>query len=210
MISLDNSGLKVTSAEATAPTHLTTTSIDSSLPRLRGRIARRIAWRRLAGSNQEAERITADHTAAIISSDFDQSTNKSVAKLQEVLKSKVPELNVDPGTMTAEVRFRTNADSLEMAMVRVDAADAERKLRPPVVHGNPDVAVRVHRALLTQALTDLQMREELAPLVEKILNRRIDRGELVASSAKLASASRSTKWSIGPEWLSLDFDDPTH
>src|SRR5262249_4436923 len=67
-IPLDSSGLKVTPSVTTAPTRLTTTGIDSNSPWLRGRIATRIAWRRAASSNQEAERITADHTAAIINS----------------------------------------------------------------------------------------------------------------------------------------------
>jgi hypothetical protein len=209
-ISLDSSGLKVTSAEASAPTHLTTMGIDSSLPRLRGRIATRIAWRRLASSNAEAERITANHTAATIGDDFDASVDRSMAKLQDVFKSKIPELSADGGTMTAEVRFRTNVDSIEMAMVRVDAADAERRLRPPGVHGNPDVAVRVHRAILTHAVADPHVREDLAPFFAKLLNGRIDRGKSVAASDKLEQVAESAKWSIDPDWLTLDFDDPRH
>lgn len=208
-ISLDSSGLKVTSANASAPTHLTTTGIDSSLPRLRGRIARRIAWRRLASSNAEAERITADHTAAIIGDDFDRSIDKSMAKIQDVFKSKIPELSADRGMMTAEIRLRTNTDSIEIAMVRLNAADAERRLRPPGVQGNPDVALRVHRAVLTHAVADRQVREDLVPLFTKLLNGRIDSGKLVAAG-KLEQVAEATKWSIDPDWLALDFDDPRH
>ena len=35
-----------------------------------------------------------------------------------------------------------------MAMIRREANNEERKLRPPMIDGNPDVAVRVHRAML--------------------------------------------------------------
>jgi hypothetical protein len=209
-IALDGSGLKVAPTATTAPTRLTTTSIGTSLPRLRGRIATRIAWRRVGSSQGAAERITGEHTAAIISNDFDERTNASLAKLQEVFRSKIPELNSDQGPMTAELRFRTNKDSVEMAMVRVDAADAERKLRPPAVEGNPDVAVRVHRAMLTQAITDPQVRADLAPLFAKLLKGRFDRKELVAAGDEVGRAAESTKWSINLDWLALDFTDPAH
>src|SRR5262249_40090764 len=131
-VSLDGSGLQTAPTVAVAPTRLTTTGIESTLPRLRGRIATRIAWRRAGESHRQAEDITAQHTAAIISNDFDQSTNASLAKLQEVFRSKIPELNPNDGPLMAEVRFRTNKDCVEMAMVRVGAADAERQLRPPI------------------------------------------------------------------------------
>jgi hypothetical protein len=209
-IALDGSGLKVAPTVTRAPTHLTTTSIGSSLPRLRGRIATRIAWRRVGSSQGEAESITGQHTAAIISNDFDERTNASLAKLQEVFRSKIPELNSDDGPKTAEVRFRTNKDSVEMAMVRVDAVDAERKLRPPVVEGNPDVAVRVHRVMLTQAITDPQVRDDLAPLFAKLLKGRFDHKELVATGNEVGRAAESTKWSINLDWLAFDFTDPTH
>jgi len=209
-IALDGGGLNTAPTVTIAPTHLTTTSIASSLPRLRGRIATRIAWRRLASSQREAEDITGEHTAAIISSDFDERTNASLAKLQEVFRSKIPELNSVQGPLTAEMRFRTNKDSVEMAMVRVDAGDAERKLRPPVVEGNPDVAVRVHRVMLTRAMTDPQLREDLVPLFTKLLKGRSDRKELVAAGGKAAQAAESTKWAINLDWLTLDFNDPTH
>jgi hypothetical protein len=206
-IVLDKSGLDVTESVTSAPTRLVTTNISSYLPWLRGRIATRIAWRRVSGSHQEAERITAEHTAANISRDFDQSTNASVAKLQDVFRSKIPELNVDQGPMLAEVRFRTNQDSVEMAMVRVGAGVDERKLRPPVVEGNPDVAVRVHRALLVRAIADAQVRDDLAPLFASLLKKRLDPSEVATLESQSARLAESTKWSIGPDWLTLDFDD---
>ena len=207
-IELSDSGLQVTSSAGSAPTRLETTDITTCLPRLRGRIATRIAWKRLRASNSEAEEITADHTAAIINTDFDKSTNASVAKLQDIFKSKIPDLNVDRSSLLAEVRFRTNADSVEMAMVRVDAGIEERKLRPPVVAGNPDVAVRVHRTLLVQAIADPQVREDLTPLFVKLLQKRYTSKELHGIESEGLRLAESTKWSIDPEWLTLDFKNP--
>ena len=206
-IALDKSGLKVTPSATSARTQLETASIGTSLPRLRGRIATRIAWRRVSSAHREAEGITAEHTATTISRDFDQSTNESLAKLQDIFKSKIPELNVDQGSKVAEVRFRTNQDSVEMAMVRVAADAEERKLRPPLVEGNPDVAVRLHRTLLVRAITDPQMREDLAPLVAKLLKKRVDSKELESVKSEGKRLADSTKWSIDPDWLTMDFKD---
>ncbi len=148
LITLDESGLCIAPAATTAPTNLRTTSIDTSLPGLRGRIARRIAWGRVSDRHQKAESITAQRTAANISRDFDNRINESVAKVKEVFKSKFPDLEIDREPMRAEMRFRSNTDSVEIAMVRRSASQEERGLRPPAVIGNPDVAVRVHQALL--------------------------------------------------------------
>ncbi len=208
-IELSNSGLQVSSSVGDAPTRLETTNISTCLPRLRGRIATRIAWKRLAASNAEAEAITADHTAAIINTDFDKSIATTVAKLQDMFKTKIPDLNVDQGSLLAEVRFRTNADSVEMAMIRVDAGLEEHKLRPPMVEGNPDVAVRVHRTLLVRAIADPQVREDLTPLLAKLLKTRITVKELRNIEDEGLRLAESTKWSIDPEWLTLDFKGPS-
>ncbi len=206
-IELSNSGLQVSSSVGNAPTRLETTNITTCLPHLRGRIATRIAWKRLTASNDEAEAITANHTAAIINTDFDKSTNATVAKLQAMFKAKIPDINVDQGSLLAEVRFRTNADSVEMAMIRIDAGLEEHKLRPPMVEGNPDVAVRVHRTLLVRAIADPQVREDLTPLLAKLLQTRITVKELRKIEDEGLRLAESTKWSIDPDWLTLDFTD---
>src|SRR5207249_8662678 len=49
-LTIGESGLSASPATADAPTRLTATDIQTNLPRLRGRIAQRIAWRRVAAS----------------------------------------------------------------------------------------------------------------------------------------------------------------
>jgi SLA1 homology domain 1, SHD1 len=208
LIALDENGLRVSPATTAAPTELTTTRIDTCLPRLRGRIATRIAWNRVAGSHQQAESITSQHTAATVSGDFDRRIDKSVAKVQEVFKSKVPELDDGPQLAGTEMRFRSSADCVEVAMIRREANTEERKLRPPVVEGNPDVAVRLHRALLTRAIADPQLRDDLAPRFVQLLNARIrQKAEAGPKADDKEMPTDTTKWAFNLDWLVLDFID---
>jgi hypothetical protein len=207
LISLDENGLRVSRATTHAPTNLQTVGIDTSLPRLRGRIARRIAWRRVAGSHQQAESITSQHTAADISRDFDERIDQSVAKLQDVFKSKVSGWDREHYPALTEMRFRSSPDCVEVAMIRREANSEERKLRPPTVDGNPDVAVRVHRAMLTRAMADPQVQNEWAPVFIKVLNARFGQTENTGSKADKKSPIDTTKWAFDLDWLAMDFMD---
>jgi SLA1 homology domain 1, SHD1 len=207
LISLDNNGLRVAPATTTAPTDLTTTNIGTSLPRLRGRIATRIAWGRVANAHQEAESITSQHTAATVSHDFDERIDQSVAKVREVFKTKAPPFEREDHPVQTEMRFRSSPECVEMAMIRREATSEERKLRPPMIDGNPDVAVRMHRAMLTRAMTDPKIRDDLAPLFVKLLNARFAQKKDSGSKAEKTSPPDTTKWSFDSDWLAMDFMD---
>jgi hypothetical protein len=209
LISMDENGLRVSRATTDAPTNLKTVGIDTSLPRLRGRIARRIAWGRVAGSHQQAESITSQHTAANISRDFDEQIDQSVAKVQKAFESKAPEWDREHRTAQTEMRFRSCADCIEVAMIRREANNEERKLRPPTVDGNPDVAVRVHRAMLTRAMADPQVRDDWAPIFVKVLSARFSRNEGASSNADKKSPIDTTRWAFDLDWLAMDFMDST-
>jgi SLA1 homology domain 1, SHD1 len=209
LISLDDDGLHVSPAKTDAPTNLRTTDIDTSLPRLRGRIVRRIAWSRVADSHQQAESITAEHTAAIISRDFDERIDQSVAKVQEVFKSKVPDWDREHQSAKTEVRFRSCPECIEVAMIRGEATTDERKLRPPLVDGNPDVAMRVHRAMLTRAIADPQIRNDWGPAFIKVLNARFNHKQEAGAQDDKKSPIDSTKWAFDLDWLAMDFMDST-
>jgi hypothetical protein len=208
LVMLDELGLRTTRATTSAPTDLRTTGITSSLPRLRGRIATRIAWGRVSGSHQAAECITADHTAAMISSDFDESVDQSVAKVQKLFTSKIARLDDENRPLRTEMRFRSSAECVELAMIRREATVDERKLRPPRVEGNPDVAVRVHRAMMTRAAADPEIREDLAPLI-KVLKSRFGLNETTDSKGDKGLPNGNAKWSFDLDWLTLDFKDST-
>jgi hypothetical protein len=202
------SGITVTDADSRAPTNLQITGIDSTLPRLRGRIVRRIAGRRASRSNGEAEAITADHTAARISRDFDARTNASVARVEQVLMSKIPALSFDRSRGEATMRFRSTKDYVEMALVRANATPEERNFRPPAIDDAPDFAVRVHRTLFGTALADPEFSQTLTPLFGRLLKARIAETAATAAGGKNAGGDDSTNWSINLDWLSFDYKEP--
>jgi hypothetical protein len=209
-ISVDSSGLNVASASASAPTNLQTTGIESTLPRLRGRIATRIASRRNAAAHDEAQAITSQHIAANISHDLDKRIDQSVARIRPVFQLKVPGLEVDRDRATTIMRYRSTTNYVEMAMIRQGASAEELSLRPPSIEGEPDFAIRVNRALLGTTIGDSQLAQQLAPLLVKVLAARIRAKALTAGKSESESTDDATKWSIDQLWLAMDFKDADH
>jgi hypothetical protein len=212
-IELDGSGLRVWPAKAAAPTRLQTLGIDTHLPRLRGRIARRIASRRAAQSHGAAEAITADHTADDIRGDFEARVNRSMANVQRVLGSKIPDLETATSPMPTDVRFRSRPESVEVAIIREDATAAERKLRPPSAKPSADVSLRVHRTLFTSAIEDPQLLTDLSPLFNQLLEARAKQSASVKTartgSTTTAMQDPNVKWSMEAGWLVMDFTKPS-
>ena len=204
---MDDSGLRVAPATADASTRLRTNCIGTSLPRLRGRIARRIAWRRTRSSHGQAQAITADHTADDIRDDFDERVNRSMAKVQKLFGSKLPDLETGKSPMPTDLRFRSKTDYLEMAILRENATPEERKLRPPMPKEKTDVSVRVHRTLFTSAIEDPQLMQDLAPLFAKLLEARPNQETSTGRTPAKGGSDTEPKWAIDLEWVSLDFKD---
>jgi hypothetical protein len=207
LVTLGEAGLKVAPATAVASTKLETTGIQTTLPRLRGRIATRIAARRNANSRPEAEAITSRHAAATIEEDFDRRIDRSVAKIKRVFQLKVPGLDMGSDPQIAHMRYRSTPEYVEMAMIRDDASAEEYALRPPPVTGDPDFAIRVNRNLFGTAIADSDFSQQLGPLVVQLLEARfVDKAiAIVAPGAK--PTKNPTNWSIDRNWLSMEFTD---
>jgi hypothetical protein len=202
---MDDGGVRVGPATASVSTDLDLLGVGTTLPRLRGRIARRIGARRAAQSHGRAEAITADHTADDVREDFDQRVTRSMAKVQAALGSKIPELETGGGPVPTDVRFRSSPQYVEVAILRENATPAERKLRPPMPTADSDVAVRVHRSLFTTALQDPQFMQNLSPFFDKLLQARALEEREARTRAEAEAAA--PKWNFDLEWLSLDFTD---
>jgi hypothetical protein len=196
-IAMDDTGVRVGPATTTISTDLDLLGVSSTLPRLRGRIARRIGSRRAAQSHGRAEAITADHTADDVRRDFDERINRSMANAHAALGSKIRELEAGRNPEPTDVRFRSSHNYVEVAVLRENATAEERKLRPPMPTSESDVAVRMHRTLFTGALEDPELMQNLSPFFEKLLEAR----------AQQDAAAAAPKWLFDLEWLSLDFTD---
>jgi hypothetical protein len=202
-ITIDESGLSLSDAQISSTTNLQTTGIQTTLPRLRGRIASRIAARRNAGSHNQAEAITDRHTADRVRADFDRGANEKIAKLEDMLGPSLSRLTSVQDQPKPITRFRSNTDYAELAMIRSDARPKEWELKPPGIEGNPDVAIRVNRSLVGRVLADAELSRQWAPLIASFSN-----GAL-SSNASVIFASDKTpigrpKVSIDGNWVSVD------
>jgi hypothetical protein len=206
-ISMGPSGLSVAPATACVTTNLQTTGVATTLPRLRGRIANRIASRRTAASHDEAEAISAQHTARTIREDFDKRVNRSVGNVRELFPSAAQGFEIAGDRAKTIMRFRSTTDYVEMAMLREGASAEEYKLRPPSIEGNPDFAIRLNRAILGTAIGDSQTAEQLSPWLVKLLQARVAGMASAARGSSTESAGDVTQWSINRDWVAMEFTD---
>jgi hypothetical protein len=72
------------------------------------------------------------------------------------------------------------------------------------VAGDPDLAVRVHRTVITRVMTDPQLRARFAPLFTSVLQTRM--ASLVENDE--GGANQPPKLAIGSEWFAFDVSRP--
>jgi hypothetical protein len=193
-------GLMTAPAVADAPTRLTATSIQTSLPRLRGRIAQRIAWRRVAQSQQAADSIASAHTARDIRHDLDRKVNDSLAAMQGKLQAQIAQIKLDGEQRPLVMRSRSTPDYIEVALFHPGASPSDMQVPSFRVAGNPDIAVRVHRSVAANVLRDPQLREKVAPLIASA-----PKGEATKSSIGEKTPLLLANLFNGDEWLAFDF-----
>ena len=92
---IGESGLVASPATARAPSRLTLTGIQTTLPGLRGRIAPRIATRREANSRSQANAMVSDHTADDIREDLDNKLNEAVAAIHTKVQAQIAALKLN-------------------------------------------------------------------------------------------------------------------
>ena len=101
------------------------------------------------------------------------------------------------------MRYRSTPDYIEMAMIRQNATAEELSLRPPMVVGDPDFAIRVNRGLFGQAIADSELAETLAPLAVKLFGSRFVEKALLPRRPKQSSWQRvpnGRSTTIGWHW----------
>jgi hypothetical protein len=195
-------GLQTRPATARAPTLLTLVDVDTSLPRLRGRIATRIAWRRAEASRPRANAIVSDHREHDMRTTLDQRLNKRVAEIQAQVATQLAALKLSDKNETTMMRSRSTSQYVEVALYRSEA-DIRRSPIPRFeVLGNPDLAVRVHHSILARVVADAESRTHFAPLLARVLQSGLALGDQVDGEV----GSKILR-GLGSEWLELDITD---
>jgi hypothetical protein len=199
-LTVGEDGLSALSATALAPTHLTATNIGISLPGLRGRIAQRVAWRRVAKSQSAADAEVSDHTARDIRHDLDVKMNESIASMQDKVQAQLAKLQLADEHLV--VRSRSTPDYVEVALCSDMASGEDFAIPSFSIEGNPEIAVRVHRTMLVRAMSDPQIRGMVAPFVGNAMK------TWVAATPETANIPKTnlqvSNFSTGGEWTTLE------
>jgi hypothetical protein len=203
-VAIGEAGLIAEPATAHARTRLTTTSIQTSLPRLRGRIAQRIAWRRVAQSRAQADAIASDHTAANVRRSLDERLNDTIASIQSQIRSQIALAKLEDERGRAPmVQSRSTSDAIEIALCKPGSADSSWRQFASNVDGDSEVTVYVHRTVVARILGDDKLRARYATL----LGTNLGDATLVAKRPNTAKSSNrlvASDWSMRGPWLSID------
>jgi len=198
-------GIKLAPAVSNAKGKSTTSRIDSTLPGLRGRIARRIAWRRAGETRDQVDAIASQHTAVKISKAFDAETENSLLAVREEWNkhfSLLPQLQLGD---QPQIQLRSTPEYLEVVLVRLEATDVERKLLPPAAQKDSLISARVHRSMLGGRLNELAVGQLMAPLLAEQVKHS---GEKKAKNVVLDAESTrvfEVTWSADQDWLQLEY-----
>ncbi len=195
-IVIDADGIRMLPTEVSAKTTSHTTDIDAQVGGLRGRIAERIAWKRSAQMQPQADAIGSQIAARQIQQAFDEEVVAATDIMEASLLGAIPKLTWEDGSALA-VRFRSAPDYVEIIVHRPNATLDERQLEPPPVDGDPAIAVRVHRGVLLKTANAANLKQMLQPLLT---------GSMVASQRldKPENSVYLVEWSADGQWLAFD------
>lgn len=199
-LTVGEDGLSALNATAVAPTHLTATHIGISLPGLRGLIAQRIAWRRVAKSQSAADAEVSDHTARNIRHDLDAKMNESIASMQDKVRAQLAKLPQADEHLV--MRSRSTPDYVEVALCPDNTSREDFVMPSFSIEGNPEIAVRVHRTMLVRAMSDPQIRGMVAPFLGKTFETWVAATPETPNNPK--TNLQVSHFSAGGEWTALE------
>jgi hypothetical protein len=193
---LDGQGIHFAPAVTNAQTHSVTTGFATSLPRLRGRIALRIAGDRVAESHSTAEAITADHVRQRVNRRFDASADETLTTAWKTLNTQIAALAAnDPLRPRAWQASSTN-EGLQLVAIGAPG-DGSGYVRAPLTDLGPaDVRVDIHVEVARRAIADPTLKRTLAPAVAL----------LATTQPPEPAEGAMIDWSADRNWLSISWD----
>lgn len=200
---LSGGGLRGLPASVTAETASTTGKIETRLTGMRGRIAKQVARRRASELRPLADKIAAEHAAQRIATIFDEKVQAAAKRLEATLSGGCLKLALDAREAPALVRFRSAADHLEIIVHRPQPAAEALTMAPPSIEGDPEIAVRVHRVVVRNALAGGDLRSSLHGLLAGVLSKPSD--PQVLTGAVPTPGAFELRWSPDGNWLLLGY-----
>jgi SLA1 Homology Domain 1 (SHD1) protein len=195
---ITSSGVQPLPAVSSATTQTQTTGIDTSRPRLRGRIATRIASSRVADTRGQANWESARHAEQRINAALDKEIETLLAAIQPRLSRTTAELASIQRDTGYQLRYSTTPLHL---VISVDDPQGDAEAMPPVINDDRLVAVQLHNSLFKQVMGNDRLRQLL---YEWSQSRQAD-GMLV--SARAADMQMRSRWSRDGNWLTIHWAD---
>lgn len=175
----DEEGIRALDARAAAKLRSKTTGVKTRFHGLKGRLADKIAWRRVLESQPQAERIGAHRAEGRLNARLDKQVNEFVTDGNEAYWQRFRRPLVRRGQFP-RLDIRTTDQSLLVTALQAGRAQLGAPTEPPVLDAEGDLAVRVHETALNNLLAGMlagerleeeQMRERLTELFGELPER---------------------------------------
>jgi hypothetical protein len=198
-LQLDEFGIAMLPARVAAQTSTSIHGVSTSLPRLRGRIARRIGGQRAADLKPAAEAEAARKAEVRIGREFDVDVTSQLRSANGRLSEALAALPVEADLFRGRLRFASSGEYLQVAIHRAGGRVSPAPPPSPASLGSPELVVHVRDSLVERIVRDTDLQDRFEPLVRRLLAE--NSPHLVGMLA--VEAQLSLKQSGDGEWWSL-------
>jgi hypothetical protein len=196
---LDEFGIEMVPARVAAQTSSSIHGVSTSLPRLRGRIARRIGSQRATDLKPAAEAEAARKAEIRIGREFDGDVTRQLRSANGRLSEALAALPLDADLFRGRLRFASSGEYLQVAIHRAGGRVSPAPPPSPASLGSPELVVHVRGSLVERVVRDTDLQERVEPLLRRLLEQ--NSPQLVGMLA--AESQVSLKQSGDGEWWSL-------
>jgi hypothetical protein len=201
---LDDVGLQFAGLSYRGQTWSNTDSVESELPRIRGRISRRIGARRAEEMRPAINNIAMQHAAERLNVAINNRLNPVSLAWQTALKNPLFKVPYASDRDPPKWHFHCTGDHLDIVLYRASAKVDERTMKPPKIEPGRAVAMRIHRAVIGRAIHNSHAREYAERLVSLFVKQRKDARAISLDGAEPAKF----RLSDDRQWVMLDLASP--
>ncbi len=192
---IDAQGIHTSPACTTAQAHTTVNNIETTLPRLRGRISLRIAGQRVAESHGQSEQIAAQHTAQRVNTRFDATTNDQVNQLWKKTSDHLAALSADNPLRPRSIQASSSEQALQLVVYGGQSDSQPASTAPPTSPSPADIEVCVHVSAVRRAIADTELNSLLGPAMFR----------LAAMPRTIPIDAPNVRWTADGKWLSINW-----
>ena len=190
---IDSQGIHGTSAQTQASTASQINGIETSLPRLLGRISLRIAGNRSAQSHHLSDTITAEHTVRQVNRAFDTKAMAEFNDLWNEAGTQLAALSHKNPLRPSGLRATSTKDELQIVVLGGEGTKDRTVPAPVFAATNGDIEIQIHVAAIRTALVDAELSTILRPAIM----------QLTSMPRTRPGDAPAIHWSEDGKWLSV-------